>query len=728
MNSAQYGYHHYPSPSQTQAQAPQQLHSNEHAQSPVNADNEQQQHIMSNAGVPSSSALQSPQGHTTSLLPMPSPALAAATAANTAANTNTTGSRQMILQQYQNQQQQQQQHHQLGMGVSMQPSSANGGNPVAINTAMMALQPPSGYLLPSPQSAGASGQPPLPILPPQSTDLDTILAKYANQPELLKLIIASKTEEDRRWAEEARYRMMDLIMRGENRGLGFMVGYEALGGIPGNMPGMMGMTAKRFMEEGGNNGSGGGYGQHGMFGGFSASGTAPGTAGPGGQGQGTSAQGSAGILAMGGSSTAAGTSSAGLPSLYAQTQMPNPFGMGMGGMTHGSQSMMGQTMGNNPSGFGQYMDPSLARKRSVTFAGEVHHMRSQSLSSMPTPNSVGQLGGMSSMLGMGGADSFGQQQQHPHQQASGLQNPQQYQYQGQSQHPQSMHYHQQSSPPPPPQFAGNNPYSHQQFGSQNTLPSLHHHGIIRRTNSLSHISQTTTVTEQRLVAGRPRNESSASMRTMDDDSDEDSDDDYENHPVVGMSSRPGSALSMHNNIGGNGETSLTLEFSDMASVSGGGSHHSHHDHGSGGPTVGSTGTTTTKGHHRTSSSISSMGGVQDTSAGSEYKRKRKRREMQPVNKIVDSPEPHIDPYLWKNNGNTTQKKTGCKSIYYKCSNSTAGCTVNKTVTEKEGGGYLTKYRGEHLEDCIRLKKAQQAAQAAQAAAQNGHMSIYKKEQ
>ncbi|KAF9090721.1 hypothetical protein BGX23_005771 [Mortierella sp. AD031] len=659
---------------------------------------------------------------------MPSPALAAATAANTAANTNTTGSRQMILQQYQNQQQQQQQHHQLGMGMSMQPSSANGGNPVAINTAMMALQPPSGYLLPSPQSAGASGQPPLPILPPQSTDLDTILAKYANQPELLKLIIASKTEEDRRWAEEARYRMMDLIMRGENRGLGFMVGYEALGGIPGNMPGMMGMTAKRFMEEGGNNGSGGGYGQHGMFGGFSASGTAPGTAGPGGQGQGTSAQGSAGILAMGGSSTAAGTSSAGLPSLYAQTQMPNPFGMGMGGMTHGSQSMMGQTMGNNPSGFGQYMDPSLARKRSVTFAGEVHHMRSQSLSSMPTPNSVGQLGGMSSMLGMGGADSFGQQQQHPHQQASGLQNPQQYQYQGQSQHPQSMHYHQQSSPPPPPQFAGNNPYSHQQFGSQNTLPSLHHHGIIRRTNSLSHISQTTTVTEQRLVAGRPRNESSASMRTMDDDSDEDSDDDYENHPVVGMSSRPGSALSMHNNIGGNGETSLTLEFSDMASVSGGGSHHSHHDHGSGGPTVGSTGTTTTKGHHRTSSSISSMGGVQDTSAGSEYKRKRKRREMQPVNKIVDSPEPHIDPYLWKNNGNTTQKKTGCKSIYYKCSNSTAGCTVNKTVTEKEGGGYLTKYRGEHLEDCIRLKKAQQAAQAAQAAAQNGHMSIYKKEQ
>lgn len=477
--------------------------------------------------MPSSNALQSPQGHPTSLLPMPSPALAAATAANTSANSNPTGNRQMIIQQYQNQQQQQhqQQHqqHQLGMGgmsMPMQSSGSGGGNPGTINTAMMSLQGPSAYLLPSPQSAGASGQPPLPILPPQSPDLDTILAKFANQPDLLKLIIASKTEEDRRWAEEARYRMMDLIMRGENRGLGFMVGYEALGGIPGNMPGMMGMTAKRFMEEGG--GSGGGYGQHGMFGGFSTPGANPGnpgTQGAGGQGQGTSAQGSAGILAMGGSSSAAGTSSAGLPSLYAQTQMPNPFGMGMGGITHGTQSMMGQTMGGNPSGFGQYMDPSLARKRSVTFAGEVHHMRSQSLSSI-TPNSVGQLGGMSSMLGsMNSSDGFGQQQQqHPHQQTSGLQNPQQYQYQGQQQHQQSMHYHQ-SPPPPPPQFASNNPYSHQSFGSQNTLPSLHHHGAIRRTNSLSHIGQAqTTVTEQRLVAGRPRNESSASMRTVDDDS------------------------------------------------------------------------------------------------------------------------------------------------------------------------------------------------------------------
>ncbi|KAG0343872.1 hypothetical protein BGZ54_006042, partial [Gamsiella multidivaricata] len=102
-------------------------------------------------------------------------------------------------------------------------------------------------------------------------------------------------------------------------------------------------------------------------------------------------------------------------------------------------------------------------------------------------------------------------------------------------------------------------------------------------------------------------------------------------------------------------------------------------------------------------------------AAADQKRKRKRREMQPVNKIVESPEPHVDQYLWKNNGNTTQKKTGCKSIYYKCSNSAGGCTVNKTVTEKEGGGYITKYRGEHLEECIKFKRAQLAAQAAQAA-------------
>lgn len=44
--------------------------------------------------------------------------------------------------------------------------------------------------------------------------------------------------------------------------------------------------------------------------------------------------------------------------------------------------------------------------------------------------------------------------------------------------------------------------------------------------------------------------------------------------------------------------------------------------------------------------------------------------MQAITKIVETREfPYQDSYFWKNNGNTTQRKTGCKSIYYKCSNS-----------------------------------------------------------
>ncbi|KAK3807264.1 MAG: hypothetical protein J3Q66DRAFT_357094 [Benniella sp.] len=193
---------------------------------------------------------------------------------------------------------------------------------------------------------------------------------------------------------------------------------------------------------------------------------------------------------------------------------------------------------------------------------------------------------------------------------------------------------------------------------------------------------------------------------------------------MGMASRPGSALSIHNSIGGTGETTLSLDFSDMASVSG----HSHHEQSNG--TAGtpptsssssapSSSTSQAKSHHRSSSSISSMAGV---GAGSDQKRKRKRREMQPVKETIHSNELYNDPYVWKNNGNTIQKKTGCKSIYYKCSNSTAGCTVNKTVTEKEGGGYVTKYRGQHLDDCHRLKKAQMSSQGA-----NGHRSMPKEQ-
>ncbi|KAI8368433.1 hypothetical protein EDC96DRAFT_505609 [Choanephora cucurbitarum] len=86
-------------------------------------------------------------------------------------------------------------------------------------------------------------------------------------------------------------------------------------------------------------------------------------------------------------------------------------------------------------------------------------------------------------------------------------------------------------------------------------------------------------------------------------------------------------------------------------------------------------------------------------------RPRRRREMQAITKIVETREyPYIDGYFWKNNGNTVQKKTGNKSVYYKCSNSTKGCPVNKTVTWKENGEYLIKYRGEHLTDCNKVQR------------------------
>ncbi|KAI8335134.1 hypothetical protein BC941DRAFT_431321 [Chlamydoabsidia padenii] len=79
---------------------------------------------------------------------------------------------------------------------------------------------------------------------------------------------------------------------------------------------------------------------------------------------------------------------------------------------------------------------------------------------------------------------------------------------------------------------------------------------------------------------------------------------------------------------------------------------------------------------------------------------RRRREMQAITKIVETRDfPYLDQYFWRNNGNTTQKKTGCRSIYYKCSNSNKGCQVNKTVTAKQNGEYLIKYRGIHLPEC-----------------------------
>ncbi|KAI8646878.1 hypothetical protein BD408DRAFT_409363 [Parasitella parasitica] len=86
-------------------------------------------------------------------------------------------------------------------------------------------------------------------------------------------------------------------------------------------------------------------------------------------------------------------------------------------------------------------------------------------------------------------------------------------------------------------------------------------------------------------------------------------------------------------------------------------------------------------------------------------RPRRRREMQAITKIVETREyPYVDGYFWKNNGNTVQKKTGNKSVYYKCSNSNKGCPVNKTVTWKDHGEYLIKYRGEHLVDCNKVQR------------------------
>ncbi|KAI8381563.1 uncharacterized protein BYT42DRAFT_613336 [Radiomyces spectabilis] len=85
--------------------------------------------------------------------------------------------------------------------------------------------------------------------------------------------------------------------------------------------------------------------------------------------------------------------------------------------------------------------------------------------------------------------------------------------------------------------------------------------------------------------------------------------------------------------------------------------------------------------------------------------KRRRREMQAITTIIETRDfPYNDDYLWKNNGNTIQKKTGLKSVYYKCSNSMNGCPVNKTVIFKGDGAYLIKYRGRHMNECNRIKR------------------------
>jgi hypothetical protein len=55
------------------------------------------------------------------------------------------------------------------------------------------------------------------------------------------------------------------------------------------------------------------------------------------------------------------------------------------------------------------------------------------------------------------------------------------------------------------------------------------------------------------------------------------------------------------------------------------------------------------------------------STDSTSNQKRRRREMHAITAIVETKEfPYNDDYLWRNNGNTTHKKSGNKSIYYKC--------------------------------------------------------------
>ncbi|KAI8882800.1 hypothetical protein K501DRAFT_323762 [Backusella circina FSU 941] len=83
---------------------------------------------------------------------------------------------------------------------------------------------------------------------------------------------------------------------------------------------------------------------------------------------------------------------------------------------------------------------------------------------------------------------------------------------------------------------------------------------------------------------------------------------------------------------------------------------------------------------------------------------RRRRSIQAITKVIETKEyPYHDGYFWKNNGNTTQKKTGCRNVYYKCTNSCKGCPVNKTVIEQPDGIYVIKYRGDHIPECNQVE-------------------------
>ncbi|KAF9579048.1 hypothetical protein BGW38_004861 [Lunasporangiospora selenospora] len=665
-----------------------------------------------------------------------------------------------------------------------------------------------GGVLPSPPSSQLSSTP--------TADLESILTAYGSQPDLLKMIIASKTEEDRRWAEEARLRMLDLCMRGDGPQRPYLTGWPLpLQDWQGRqrMAGQqrMGTTTTTSSSSSSSLALGSGTGL--------SSGTgAPASDSGTGADIGSTCPGTATSTGTVGANSAAPALDAAIPTtpiptttssssstiLTTNTTAGSPLsvtghgaGLGAGsgiGLTvsiDGMSSVMAPTV-TVPSMFpgGHYgaisdavvpvaangcslggpstptasssssLSPppvgalpvtktpvkTVARKRSVTFAREVHHghVRSQSLSSVPTlPPPTGAVGPIGGVPTMGLNGSPGQQhmllqhQQQPHLGPSAMaphlgpsplgyqQQQQSFPYQQQPRMPFQQYpihtqppFHQFSPqqpsamPPTPPQSLM--PHPQQQglpppFGQYPAAP-LGYNGV---TNTTSALPPT--------MHHHPHQHH-----------DEDSDDDYSDHTGMGHLSRPGSAMSMTNGVGGLGETMLTLEFSGMTTLS--------EPTGLGSPlgfNSSSTGCDSSlnspDGMNVNPSILSSMGpssipGALGSGLGfgrgptvpgqqqqqrqqqqqqqqqqQDLRRKRKRREMQPVNRIVETIDVLQDYFLWKNNGNTTQKKTKCKSIYYKCSNSNSGCTVNKTVTEKEGGGYLTKYRGEHLEECHRKR-------------------------
>ncbi|KAK3806696.1 MAG: hypothetical protein J3Q66DRAFT_115848 [Benniella sp.] len=362
--------------------------------------------------------------------------------------------------------------------LSLHPSSAavsvSSASPISVNstgatlsghshpTINTAILPPYGGMLPSPQHSSLATPTVGSLLPgtppqlPQLGDLETILATYGNQPELLKLIIASKTEEDRRRAEEARYRMLDLVVQGENRGL-LMTDYDSflnppVPGAPtaGTPPSSINSPSIASTPV-----------------------PVPVTSAP--------------ATTVAATATAAATTSLGL------NQSGKRF------IDDAVDPYPGASTGNNSGGLSNFQDHGLARKRSVTFARDVHHghLRSQSMSSMPTVSSLMSPGDQFgiSMMGLGTSSAGLQHPQHPHSQHP--HQPPQHPH-SQAQHsplhqlpPLTLNHSYQQSPQNQHFQSPVQQSPHQQLPPQypqvfHNMPQFHPH-LIRRTNSLSHI-------------------------------------------------------------------------------------------------------------------------------------------------------------------------------------------------------------------------------------------------